>query len=76
MIGPVSNFVAPKTSGVKNTWRFAILFIYFIIPGIIETKYTNKESYMKFFSWKAYGIFLAMCIFQVIWSQGLVYGGT
>ena len=76
LIGPVSNFVAPKNAAIKNTWRNGILVIYFIIPALIETKYSTKASYSGIFNWKQYGIFLLVNIFSMLWLLGIIYGGV
>ena len=76
MIGPVSNLVAPTTTGLKNTWRAGILIIYFAIPTFVEFKYNDKSKYAPFFNWTAYRKFLLLILFQVLWQLGLVYGGV
>ena len=76
MIGPVSNLIAPTTVGLKNTWRAAILIIYFFIPTLVEMKYNDWSRYAPFFSLQSYQKFLLLILFQVVWQSGLVYGGV
>ena len=49
LIGPISNLVAPKITGVMNCWRAAILVIYFIIPVLVEFKSKSWSDYAPFF---------------------------
>ena len=63
LIGPVSNLVAPTTTGLKNTWRAAILIIYFTIPTLVEMRYNDWSKYAPFFNLSSYGKFLLLIFF-------------
>ena len=43
-IGPISNFLPPESSFVKNSWRYGILAIFFVIPATIEFFITRKKQ--------------------------------
>ena len=41
-IGPISNYIPPKSSLLKNSWRYGILVIFLVIPAAIEFLYQCK----------------------------------
>ena len=46
-IGPVSNYIPPTSSLLKNSWRYGILVIFLTIPATIETVYQWKAQKSK-----------------------------
>ena len=76
LIGPVTNLLYPDSALVKQTWRMGILVIYFLIPSIIESMYTEKSVYRDFFKWKQYGLFLINNFFFFFFAFGIVYAST
>ena len=43
---------------------------------IVEFFFNDRSSYAPFFNLKSYGFFIILCVLEVTWSIGLVYGST
>lgn len=76
MIGAASNKIPAQTSWIKNTWGYALAFLYTLVPALVEAAVT-KDYCAKAFNrvtCKTICLLLIAPFLHLTWYWGLYFG--
>ena len=76
LIGGASNLISPESSWVKNTWGYALFFIYSLVPAVIEACLTSsyREKVRACFTLRTCLLLLCTPPLHMTWYWGLYFG--